>query len=299
MDLGAIRLFVEVARQGGFSPVARSENVEPSSVSRAVATLETELGTRLFQRSTRKLSLTEAGAAYLERVTPALEAFEAAREEVTGSQASGPSGTLRLAASVAFGQALLAPLLPEFRARYPNLKIDLVLSDTNADLITDRIDLAIRLAPSVSVDVIGARLIRTRYRVCASPSFLQDHRKPDQPADLAALRCLRLSLPGYRDAWQFRDESGSIITVPVDGDVTTSSVLVLKTCALSGLGPALLPDWLVRDALAEGTLVDCFPTLQAAATDFETSAWLLYPSRAFLPAKVRAAIDLLRERLRN
>jgi len=164
-----LRVFLEVVKRGGFAAVARDSNVDPSSISRAIATLESELGGRLFQRTTRKLTLTEAGESFLARIGPLVEELERAREEVA-SIGSEPSGTLRLSASVAFGQICLVPLLPAFRRAFPRLRLELLLSDANVDLIADRIDLAIRLAPSYRGDVVGSKLFATRYRIAASPA---------------------------------------------------------------------------------------------------------------------------------
>lgn len=298
MDIETLRIFVRVARRGSFAVVARDRDTDPSSISRAVAALEDELQVRLLQRSTRRMTLTEAGAKYLARLEPLLEELDQARDDALLVSAQ-PIGTIRLTASVAFGQKCIAPLLPKLRRVFPDLGVDLVLSDTNLDLVSEGIDLAVRLGPSRDSALIGIKLVDTRYRVCASPSYLTKARQEGlplrTPADLAAHRCLRLNLPDYRSRWQFRDSTGAINEVAVDGDVLISSPLVLLTCAVRGMGPALLADWMAGDEIAEGELVDLFPGHAVTATDFETAAWLLYPSRTYLPRKVRVAIDFLRE----
>lgn len=297
MDIETLRIFVRVARRGSFAVVARDCDTDPSSISRAIAALEDELQVRLLQRSTRRMTLTEAGAKYLARVEPLLDEFDEARDDALLVSAQ-PIGTIRLTASVAFGQKCIAPLLPKLRRAFPDLGVDLVLSDANLDLVSEGIDLAVRLGPSRDSALIGTRLVATRYRVCASPSYLAKARQEGlpvaTPADLAAHRCLRLNLPDYRSCWQFRDSTGAISEVAIDGDVLISSPLVLLTCAVSGMGPALLADWMAVDEIAEGELVDLFPGYAATATDFETAAWLLYPSRTYLPRKVRV-VDFLRQ----
>jgi DNA-binding transcriptional LysR family regulator len=298
MDIETLRIFVRVARRGSFAVVARDCDTDPSSISRAVAALEDELQVRLLQRSTRRMTLTEAGAKYLARLEPLLEELDRAKDDAFATSAQ-PIGTIRLTASVAFGQKCIAPLLPKLRRTFPDLGIDLVLNDANLDLVSEGIDLAVRLGPSRDSALIGTKLVDTRYRVCVSPSYLdrarQDSLPLGTPADLAAHRCLRLNLPDYRSRWQFRDSAGAISEVAVDGDVLISSPLALLTCAVSGLGPALIADWMDVDEIAEGDLVDLFPGYAATATDFETAAWLLYPSRTYLPRKVRVVIDFLRE----
>lgn len=298
MELDALRLFVEVSRRGSFAAVARDRDTDPSTVSRAVAGLEDGLGLRLFQRSTRRMALTEAGHLYLARIEPLVEELDRARDEAL-TISSGPVGTLRLTASVAFGQTCLLPLLPGFRAAYPRLRLELLLTDANLDLVADRIDLAIRLGIRPEIDGIGAKLVDTRYRVCASPAYLERSAPLRRPEDLREHRCLLFALPAYRSRWLFRNGTGSVAAVPVAGDLVISNAVALRACALDGLGPALLPDWLVADDLARGGLVALFPDLDATATTFETAAWLLYPSRAYLPTKVRATIAFLKEQIRR
>ena len=295
MDLAALRTFVAVAHQGGFSAVARAQGVEPSSVSRVVATIEGELGERLFQRTTRKLTLTEAGMAYLARIEPLIAQFEEASEEVR-AYGRGPVGTVRLSTSVAFGLAMVVPLLGRFREQFQAMKIELMMDDANVDLVGEGVDLAIRLAPSVEANVIASKLFDTRYHVVAAPDWLAANPLAN-PTDLARHSVLRFAFPGFRDRWLFRAQDDEVVTVPVNGGILASSPLALRDAALASLGPTLLPDWLIDGPLRDGRLVDCFPALRATATDFITGAWLIYPSRSFLPNKVRVTIDFLRRHL--
>lgn len=292
MDIDDIRLALDVAARGGFAKTARALDRDPSSVSRAVAALETRLGVRLFQRTTRRMSTTEAGARYLDRARAAIEELDIAAEEAAAS--GPPSGTLRLTASVAFAQRCLVPLLGAFRADYPDLAIDLLMTDTRLDMVADRVDLAIRLAPALEEDAVAAKLMDTRYRVVAGPDYLATHGVPKAPADLADRDCPRFSLPGYRNQWRFRTAKGRVDTVPVGGGLVISNALALRQAALNGLGPTLLADWLIDADVAAGRLIDLFPDLDVTATEFDTAAWFVYPSRAFLPTKTRVAIDFLR-----
>lgn len=296
MEIDALHIALETARLGGFAPVARRRGLDPSAVSRSVAGLEAELGFRLFQRTTRRLSLTEAGALYLSRVEGAIGELDLAREAARGVS-DRPSGTLRLTASVAFGQVCVAPLLSAFRAAYPEIAVELLTTDARLDMVADRVDLAIRLGPLPDAALIAVKLMDVRYRVCAAPSWLATQGPIGAPVELAARRCLRLDMAGHRRRWRFADRDGASESVEIDGDVLVSSPLILRDLATAGLGPALLAGWLCRDALAAGRLVDLFPDHRAAALEGETAAWLLYPSRDFLPAKTRAAVDFLRETL--
>lgn len=296
MHLPALRTFIAVARQGSFSAVARAQGVEPSSVSRSVNEVEKALGERLFHRTTRKLTLTEAGSAYLARIEPLMAQFEEATEEVR-AHGRGPVGTVRLSTSVAFGLAMIVPLLGRFRDEFPMMTIELVMSDDNLDLVGEGVDLAVRLAPNVEANVIASKLFDTRYHVVAAPSWLAAH-PVVEPAELSDHRVLRFSRPGFRDRWLFRDACDRVVTVPIDGDIIVSSPVALKEAALAGLGPALLPDWLIGPYLRARSLINCFPDVRVTATDFATGAWLIYPSREFLPNKVRVTIDFLRRHLR-
>lgn len=293
MDMRHASLLIEIARCGSFAEVARDRGIDPSWVSRTVAAVEEELGFRIFQRSTRRVALTEVGDVYLRQVHSAIDALDRARDDAL-SLTRGPLGTLRLTSTVAFGQKVIVPLLPRFRQDFPNVDVELILSDVNLDLVTERIDLAIRLAPAVFGDLVAAKLQDTRYRVCASPEYLNRHGRPQHPSDLSQRDCLRFPLPGYRSLWLFRDAGGGIEKVEVSGSMVASGALALQALTLAGMGPALLANWLVDDDIAKGGLVDLFPDRWVTATSFETAIWMLYPSRSFLPKKVRAMIDFLK-----
>jgi DNA-binding transcriptional LysR family regulator len=298
MDISVLQTFVEVVRQGSFASVARLRNVDPSSISRAIASLEEELGIRLFQRTTRKLSLTEAGMTYFERVEPLMEEMLKAIE--IASDISGqPKGTLRVTASVSFGLKCIVPLLPNLGKIYPELIIDLVLTDTTVDLLAERIDVALRLGPLADSTLIVQRLMPTYYAVCGSPSYLQQYGQPKKPGDLENHNCLLFPLPGFRSRWLFKDKKGEIIEIPVSGRTIISNGMGLKQCAISGMGLALLPNWLVEEDLKAGTLVNLFPDYQATATDFNTAVWIVYPSRAYVPLKVQAFIDFLKSNTKS
>ena len=296
MDFENLRLFVEVIRRGSFAAVARDRNLDPSSVSRAVASLEEELGTRLLQRSTRRMGLTEAGNLFFGRIEALVDELDHARDEALAVSA-GPVGTLRLTVSVAFGHQCLLPLLPSFQALYPALKLELLLTDTYVDLVSERVDLAVRLGARLDTSLIGAKLFSTRYRVCVSPGYLARARPLRVPADLSNHRCILFTMAEFRSRWLFRDIVGTVTEVPIYGEVVISSALALRACALADMGPTLLANWVIDEDIAQGRLIDPFPGYHVAATDFETAAWLLYPSRAYLPNKVRVMVDFLKQNL--
>lgn len=293
MDLESLKLFIEVAKHSSFAVVARQHNIDPSSVSRTIAKFEAEMGVRLFQRSTRRVALTEAGDLFLTKIEPLVDELDRARHEALNTSAV-PSGTLRLTASVTFGHLRIVPLLPEFRRRFPAINLDCVFTDENLELVANRIDLAVRLAPAVEGDLIVTKLVDTRYRVVASPAYLASSPKLKNPADIARHACLLFPYRSFRSTWLFRDKKGTVLEIPIHGEVTLSSAQALRDAALLGSGPALLPEWLVADAIARGALVNVFPAHEVTATTFDTAAWLVYPSRTYLPNKVRVMIDFLK-----
>lgn len=296
MEIEALDLFLAVAQAGSFAAVAKERDLDPSTISRVVAGLEEELSVRLFQRTTRSLSLTEAGALYRGRMEPLMEEIRRASAEAANINAE-PRGVLRLTASVAFGALQIAPLLPAFCQQYPGLKLDCQFTDANLDLVSERIDLAIRLAPAIEGDLIAVKLLATRYHVVASPDYLARAQPLSRPADLSHHRCLLLALRAFRSAWKFQSMRGEVQEVAVDGDIVMSTPLALRAAAIAGCGPTLLSNLLVAEDLRAGRLVDVFPKLLATATSFDTGAWAIYPSRAYLPNKVRVMIDFLKPRL--
>lgn len=293
MDLSVLQLFVEVVKQGSFAAVARERNLDPSSVSRAIASLEAELGLRLLHRTTRRLALTESGMTYFERVEPLVEEMQQAIDRAV-DEAGQPRGTLRVTASVSFGLKCLVPLLPTFTALYPDLTLDLLLTDANVDLVAERIDLAIRLGLLPDSSLMAQQLCRTRYLVCASPQYLREFGQPQSPQEIEQHNCLLFPLAGFRSKWRFRTSARAETEVLVQGRTLISNAIGLQHCALTGMGLALLPSWLIADDLRAGTLVSVLPDYEVTATDFNTAAWMVYPSRAYVPLKVRALIEFLK-----
>ncbi|MEL6689156.1 MAG: LysR family transcriptional regulator [Pseudomonadota bacterium] len=293
MEIKTLETLIRIRDLGSFAAVAREQDADPSTLSRLVSQAEDDLGMRLFQRSTRSLSVSPDGAAYLDRIEPLIEELRDASESARRSK-SAPSGTLRIGCSVAFGTLRLAPLLPAFRDAFPEITLDLVLEDKSSDLVSAGLDLALRLAPEVHGDLICARLASTSYHVCATPEVAK---ALPTPSHLAETEVLRQNLPGYRDAWIIKAPHGTATRQPIQGPVLISSPLALLEAACQGVGAALLADWVSDAAVREGRLVRLWEDHAVTATNFDTALWLLYSSRAYLPARTRAGIDFLREHL--
>lgn len=295
MDTAQLKAFLEVVRQGSFAAAARRLELDPSAVTRAIAGLEATLQARLFNRTTRRLALTEAGTAFFEQAAPALEQLEQAVDEARSSTQA--TGVVRITATVGFGQQVLLPLLPELHRLHPGIEIELQLTEAVLDLLKGETDIALRLGNSADGSLVGLPLRPVRYGVYASPAYLKAHGRPRRPADLAAHDVLRFAQRPYRGVWTFRDAKGSAETVSVKGWLSVTTASALRRAALDGLGPAMLADLLVWNDVAQGRLVELFPQYEGGAGETPTSVWLLYASRTFVPRRVRAVAAFLRERL--
>ncbi|WP_242541914.1 substrate binding domain-containing protein [Leptolyngbya sp. Cla-17] len=204
-------------------------------------------------------------------------------------------GTLRVTASASFGLKCIVPLLSEFERLYPDLTIDLLLTDTVVDLFSERIDVAVRLGLLADSTLIAQQLMPTHYSVCASSGYLKRSRQIQHPHDLEHHNCLLFPLAGFRSRWIFKNRKGELSEIPVSGRTMISSAIALQQCAIAGMGLALLPNWLIDADLQAGTLIDVFPDYAVTATDFSTAAWLVYPSRAYVPLKVRMFTEFIRK----
>ncbi len=292
MNLDNLRLFSDVMLQRSFARVAEQRGIAPSSVSRAIKNLETELGLRLFQRSTRRLEPTEAAKSDFSRVKPALDEIETAQQIATDADAE-PRGTLRITAPAVFANRAIVPLLPEFASAYPELSLELLVSDAYLDLVEQRIDLAIRLGSLKDSNFIARRLKPMSFYICASPEYLEHHGRPQGPGDIARHQCLLFPRVGYSLDWLLRDRDGETTRVPISGKYLITHSDSIRQCALAGLGLALLPDWLIEDEIEKGRLIRLFPEYDVSATDYDSAVWILYPSRQYLPLKARVFIDFL------
>jgi DNA-binding transcriptional LysR family regulator len=296
MDLTSIQLFVDVMKYQSFANVARVRNIDPSSVSRTIRKLEINLGFRLFQRTTRKLAPTEAGQAYFNQVNELVDALVVAGEQAL-DLSNQPVGTLRVTACTSFGQKMLVPILPIMKKKYPKLSIDLVLTDSQIDIVEQKIDVAVRFGSQPTGDFVYSKLAPRIFKVCASPEFVKNNPITDDPNCISTLDCLRFSIPGYKDYWKFRLPNKKEIKVPVSGNLLISHGMTMTASAVANLGIALLPDWLCRDEIASGKLIELFPEYDCAASDFDTYMWLVHPNKDYMPLKVSVFIDCFREQI--
>ena len=294
MNTSTLTLFLDVMQFGSFTETAKKHDIAASSVSRSIANLESELGIKLFQRSTRKLEPTEAANIYYERLAPIMGELESARQ-VASDMGNEPRGTLRVTAPEVFGQMHLVPLLPEFVEKYPLLSIELVLTDAFLDLIEERIDLSIRLGSLQDSSYIARKLMEMEFFICASPGYIKKQGKPIWPQQIKDHNCLLFPRSGYNHNWLFKDKSENIFDIAIAGKTLITNSQAIRQCAVYGMGLALLPDWLVKDDIQSGSLIRLFEDFRITATDYKSAVWLLYPSRDYIPLKARVFINLLIE----
>lgn len=297
MELENLAIFVDVMNKGSFVAVARDRDVVPSTISRAISSLEDELGIRLLNRTTRRIKPTEAGQVYFQQVEAIVDELERAKS-VTVDLGNNPTGELRLSASMTFGNLNVVPLLPEFMAAYPRLDVYLNLSDSVMDLVDEGIDVAVRLGNLADTGLVATRLTSLDYVIVASPAYLQQYGTPEQPTDIQSHQCMLFPMPGFNTDWLFRDSTGRVSTVKPHGRLQLTNALAHKQCALDHMGITMCSKWSVWDELQKGTLVQLFKEYDTAMVDFDSAVWLVYPSRKYLPLKVRVFIDFMKNKFR-
>lgn len=290
MDLNDMLTFARVVEAKSFSKAARRMGASKSRVSKSIAKLERSLKARLLNRSTRGLSLTEVGTAFYEHCRRIGEEAEEAIAAVSHLNAE-PRGVLKLTASVAFGTLHVAPALPEFLAKYPDLAIDMTITDRMVDLVEEGYDLAIRITNEPGLNFVARKLAPIRRVACATPEYFKRRGLPKTPQDLKRHNCLHYTHFSAQGEWHFKGPDGDI-SIPLTGDLRINDDEALSQAVLGGLGIALLPTFIIGQELQSGRL-------QAVLSDYvplERHIYAIHLPSIHLPAKVRAFIDFLRAR---
>lgn len=301
--LASMRLFARVVRTENFSAVGRQLNLAPSSVSRQINALEEALGVRLLIRTTRKVNLTEAGQLYFDHVSRIISEIDEANRAVGELQAA-PRGTLRINAPVSFGRVHVAPALPAFLERYPEVQIDFATTDQIIDLIEEGVDIAVRIAELKDSSLIARKLAPMHRVICGSPAYLQRRGTPRTPEDLGEHNCLtfrfaaasNLWRPGAK-LWRLRNHAGQV-EVPVGGSLSANNAEALVTAALAGLGLILVPSWLVGGYIERGELSTVLGDYRVSPSGIDAAIYAVYPPNRQLSPKVRVFIDFLVERFK-
>jgi DNA-binding transcriptional LysR family regulator len=289
--LDAMHLFVRVAELGSFSAVAQQLDVARSVVTRQIASLEAHLGVKLMVRSTRRLSLTSAGTAYLEKCRVILNLVEAAETGIAEDRQT-PRGNLRISLPLSFGLKRLTPLLLEFSQRYADVSLDLDYTDRRVNLIEEGIDLSIRITRRLDPADVARKMGQTRLRIVAAPEYLARHGRPLHPAELANHVCLGYTAAGSSQVWQFMVH-GQVTPFAIRSRLNANNGDVLSEAAAQGLGITAQPDFIVGDFLGSGRLEEI---LQDFAMP-ELGIYAVLPSNRQIPHRVRVLMDYLAERL--
>lgn len=291
--LESLRAFAKVVELGSFSEAGRALRLSRSAVSKYVAELEDELGVQLLSRTTRRVSPTENGQAYFERVLGILGEMEAADQAVTQLQAT-PRGLLRVNAPMSFGTLQLGPAIAEFMRLYPELKIQLVLSDENVDPLQDGLDVTLRIADLESSSLIARRIMPIGRVLCASPDYFQAHGTPAHPSDLRDHNCLTYGFLSTGNQWKLSGKDGDHWIQP-PWTLCANNAEVLRDAAIAGRGIALVPTFIAADALQARRLATCLDTYQPPPLVL----FALYPPTRHLAVKVRLFIDFLVKRFES
>ncbi|NKB58498.1 MAG: LysR family transcriptional regulator [Alphaproteobacteria bacterium] len=291
-NVKAIRLFLQAAQIGSLSGAGREFGLSPASVSRQISSLEDDLGVRLLNRTSRRLSLTEAGQIYLQRAERWLQDLDEMREEVSELTVR-PRGRLRVQSRISLGTQHVAPLIPDILAQYPDLEIDLWLTDTDLDLTEHGIDVAIRTGNQSDSSLIARRISSSPRVVCASPGYWAAHPRPETPKELADHNCLIYRIGAAPALWKFRGPEDASTEMEVAGNFQSNNAEALRIATLEGLGVALLPAWSIKDGLLGGGLERALGDYVATATDLDFGIYAVYLSKRYLSVKTRLFIDYL------
>lgn len=284
-----IEVFVRVVEAQGFSAAARDLRMTPSAVSKLIARLEERLGVPLIRRSTRRLQVTPEGMAFYDAGVRILSELAAAEREAAAGAA--PRGRLRINSNVPFGHHGLIPLLPKFQALYPEVTVDIVLTDRVVDLIEERADLAIRTGPLNTPNLIARKLIQSRMAVVAAPSYLEAYGVPQTPADLAKHRLLGFCFTRIIQGWPFTQGKGEPTIVSPGGGSLMSDGESMRLAAIAGTGIARMNRWHIGPDIAAGRLI---PLLEDHNPGDEEAFYAVYVGQGkYLPARVRAFLDFL------
>lgn len=288
-DINDMLIFAHVVKAKSFSGAAARLNVSKSRISKSVSRLESMLGVRLLQRSTRRLSLTEVGEAYFEHCDRILDELTLA-DDTLHRLHQEPRGTLKISSSVAFGTLHIAPALPGFMAQYPDLHVDLTISDRFVDLVEEGYDLALRITAEPGLNLVARKLAPIRRKICASPAYLARLGTPQRLEDLQQHNCLDYSYMSTGGHWRLSGPDGDI-AVPVSGTLRMNDDEALSQAVLGGAGLALLPTFIVGKDLQAGRLIEVLPGYAPT----ERFLYAVHLPNRHLPLKTRVFLDYLHE----
>lgn len=291
-QLTALRLFHKVVELESFAQTARDSGLTAAAVSKNIAELEAHLKVRLLNRTTRRMSLTEAGKHYYEQTVPVIAQLEEADRSLTPHD-SQPSGLLRVTAPLTMTIVSLSQHLPEFLERYPEITLELNLDDRPIDIVAQGYDIAIKGSDNLkNSSLISRKLTVLHHVICAAPSYFKQHGKPLVPADLRNHNCLRFNLSEHANEWEFH-KGGHSQRVTINGRYIVSSSFAVRDALCAGFGLSLIPTRYVKEDIKAGRLETVLDDWQMV----ETGIYAFYPSRQYLAPKVRVFLDFVKEKL--
>lgn len=292
IDPKALVLFAKVVECSGVSPAARLLSIPKATISRAISKLEASLGSRLLERTSRKMRLTESGEAIYRHCQRIADEIEEAKSAI-GSIQSVPRGRLRIAVPLTFGRSLLSPVLPKFLVRYPELRVEVELTNRRVDPIEENFDFVIRLGPIPDSSMVAKRLGVVHFVPCASPAYLKAHATPKHPDDLERHAIIDFFGGGERHHWVFT-RGEETVEVEVEPRFDANDPILRRDAAVAALGISLLPSWLVEEEVKSGRLQQVLPQWQSTRTN---DIYALYPNRRSLSSKSRAFMAFLQEEM--
>lgn len=288
--LDGIRTVIAVVETGSFTAASERLGMSKSLVSKYIGEVEARLDVRLFNRSTRRLALTEAGNSYYQRALPLLEEFAELVDSVTTEQAA-PRGSLRINVPVTFGEMKLSPLLPKFLEQYPDIQIELQLTDRKIDMLEEGVDVVIRIGGVDDSSLIARQINTLQLILCASPTYIAQHGEPENRQALGLHNCVIDSNFGIGKQWPLSCKQQITESVEVSSRIAANSPRAVQEIVMAGGGIGLIPRFIVEQALADGSLQQVLP----AYTTMSFGLYAIYPHRRYLPRKVRCFIDFLLE----
>lgn len=289
-SFGAYPVFVTVIETGGFSPAAKKLGISKSAVSKRITQLEEHLGVKLLHRTTRKLSLTEAGEHFYQHARIASQAAQDAEDAVAQLQGV-PQGRLRISIPMSFGRLYVAPVIPEFLRRYPKINLELVMDDEFTDLIGSGFDMALRLGDLKDSTLVARKLTHLKNVLCAAPSYIEEFGMPKRLEELKQHNCLAFSYSQDVREWYFIKDN-TTRAIEISGNYQVNNSEALREAMIQGVGIGRLPTFAANPEIQEGRLVKLFPEYEMPGKIM----YAVYPERQFLPAKVRAFMDFMSEK---
>ncbi len=284
--LDGLKTVVAVVETSSFTAASERLGISKALVSKYVGEVESKLGIRLFNRTTRQLALTDAGRRYYQQSVTLLEQYTALVDNVTGEQTK-PRGLLRISAPVTFGEMILSPLLPKFLALYPDLQVELVLTNSAVDMLEEAIDVRLRIGGVDDSNMIARHLKTFPLVLCASQTYIQQHGLPKTPLDIIEHQCIIDSNFRIGKQWPFISPKGQAVTVDVKSAISVNSPQAVREVAIADGGIAMCPEFIVEDAIIEGKLTSILPEY----TTLEFGLYAIYPHRKYVAKKVRCFID--------